>query len=178
MQVEETGYLLVRIDTDPGGDGFCFCTPTNHPEDIARGLVDGQWADNNQTFGQVFPRETTRIRALEAQIAELRKLLRQCRDDTIGPLVAGGDGGTYVVRHLSPTTINAITSALQNKDATTTPKFTHGDRVTKTKGSSWTGLVVGTYRTSLTPEGYAVESENEPGSVQIYPASALERIDK
>lgn len=52
-------------------------------------------------------------------------------------------------------------------------KFQLGNRVTKTKGSSWTGRVVGTYSTSLTPEGYAVESENEPGSVQIYPASAL-----
>ena len=51
--------------------------------------------------------------------------------------------------------------------------FRLGDRVTKTKGSSWTGRVVGFYSTSLTPEGYAVESENEPGSVQIYPVGAL-----
>lgn len=56
--------------------------------------------------------------------------------------------------------------------------FTLGDRVTKTKGSSWTGLVVGFYSTSLTPEGYAVESENEPGSVQIYPRSALAQIER
>lgn len=55
-------------------------------------------------------------------------------------------------------------------------KFQIGDRVSKTKGSSWTGRVVGTYSTSLTAEGYAVESENEPGSVQIYPASALAAI--
>jgi hypothetical protein len=52
-------------------------------------------------------------------------------------------------------------------------KFKVGDRVTKTKGSSWTGLVVGFYSTTLTPEGYAVESETEKGSVQIYPAAAL-----
>ena len=52
-------------------------------------------------------------------------------------------------------------------------RFRLGDRVTKTKGSSWTGRVVGFYSTSLTPEGYAVESENEPGSVQIYPVGAL-----
>lgn len=52
--------------------------------------------------------------------------------------------------------------------------FRLGDRVTKTKGSSWTGLVVGFYSTTLTPEGYAVESENERGSVQIYPVGALE----
>lgn len=53
-------------------------------------------------------------------------------------------------------------------------KFKMGDRVSKIKGSSWTGIVVGSYSTSLTPEGYAVESENEPGSVQIYPAAALQ----
>lgn len=54
-------------------------------------------------------------------------------------------------------------------------KFELGDRVTKTKGSNWTGRVVGTYSTALTPEGYAVESDFEHGSVQIYPAAALER---
>ena len=55
-----------------------------------------------------------------------------------------------------------------------TPKFALGDRVTKTKGSRWTGHVVGFYSTSLTPDGYAVESETEVGSVQIYPGNALE----
>lgn len=48
-----------------------------------------------------------------------------------------------------------------------------GARVTKRCGARWTGRVVGFYSTDLTPEGYAVESENEPGSVQIYPAAAL-----
>jgi hypothetical protein len=52
-------------------------------------------------------------------------------------------------------------------------KFSLRERVTKTKGSSWTGLIVGFYRTELTPRGYCVESENEPGSVQIYPEAAL-----
>lgn len=51
-----------------------------------------------------------------------------------------------------------------------------GTRVRKTKGASWQGPVVGYYRTTLTPEGYAVESEREPGSVQIYPRAALERV--
>lgn len=53
-------------------------------------------------------------------------------------------------------------------------KFTLGDKVRKTKGSAWHGTVVGTYSTELTPEGYAVESATERGSVQIYPAAALE----
>ena len=55
------------------------------------------------------------------------------------------------------------------------PKFQLGDTVRKTKGSQWHGTVVGTYSTSLTPEGYAVESSTERGSVQIYPAAALEK---
>ena len=50
------------------------------------------------------------------------------------------------------------------------------DRVRKTWGSSWQGRIVGFYCTSLTPIGYAVESERERGSVQIYPESALERL--
>ena len=52
-------------------------------------------------------------------------------------------------------------------------KFQMGDKVTKISGSNWTGRVVGTYSTALTPEGYAVESAFEKGSVQIYPAKAL-----
>ena len=55
--------------------------------------------------------------------------------------------------------------------------FRYGDLVKKRSGGSWRGKVVGYYRTSLTPEGYAVESAFEPGSVQIYPATALEPWD-
>ena len=55
-----------------------------------------------------------------------------------------------------------------------TPKFKRGDLVRKIKGSQWKGTVVGEYNTELTPEGYAVESSTEKGSVQIYPAAALE----
>jgi hypothetical protein len=54
--------------------------------------------------------------------------------------------------------------------------FKRGDRVEKISGSSWRGIVVGEYSTSLTPDGYAVESEREPGSVQIYPAKALRNL--
>lgn len=52
-------------------------------------------------------------------------------------------------------------------------RFKFGDRVQKRTGSSWHGVVVGWYSTKLTPVGYAVESEREPGSVQIYPDAAL-----
>ena len=53
-------------------------------------------------------------------------------------------------------------------------KFKLGDYVAKTSGSQWSGRIVGEYSTELTPEGYAVESSTEHGSVQIYPAKALE----
>ena len=52
--------------------------------------------------------------------------------------------------------------------------FRMGDKVRKVRGSQWHGRVVGWYSTELTPEGYAVASDRERGSVQIYPASALE----
>lgn len=51
--------------------------------------------------------------------------------------------------------------------------FKLGDYVCKKSGGAWHGVVVGTYSTKLTPEGYAVESSFEPGSVQIYPVTAL-----
>ena len=54
--------------------------------------------------------------------------------------------------------------------------FGLGDRVRKKSGAAWQGQVVGWYSTKLTPEGYAVESESHPGSVQIYPVAALERV--
>ena len=56
------------------------------------------------------------------------------------------------------------------------PNFQRGDLVRKRSGSAWEGIVVGEYSTSLTPEGYAVESLYHPGSVQIYPVAALELV--
>lgn len=55
--------------------------------------------------------------------------------------------------------------------------FAIGDTVRKKSGSEWEGAVVGFYSTSLTPEGYAVESSSHAGSVQIYPAKALEAVN-
>ena len=54
--------------------------------------------------------------------------------------------------------------------------FRIGDKVRKVRGSQWKGSIVGWYSTQLTKEGYAVESDTELGSVQIYPASALELV--
>lgn len=70
--------------------------------------------------------------------------------------------------------LNATTT--QDAFPRTHTAFRLGQRVRKTKGSRWQGRVVGWYSTALTPEGYAVESDTELGSVQIYPATALEAI--
>ena len=54
------------------------------------------------------------------------------------------------------------------------PAFRLGDKVKKRNGAEWHGVVVGRYRTHMTPDGYAVESAFESGRVQIYPGHALE----
>ena len=51
-----------------------------------------------------------------------------------------------------------------------------GTRLRKKSGLSWQGKVVGYYSTDLTDVGYCIESEREPGSVQIYPGQALEPV--
>lgn len=56
-------------------------------------------------------------------------------------------------------------------------KFRMGDLVKKSTGSEWEGRVVGWYSTEQTKEGYAVESDAHKGSVQIYPAKALEAVE-
>lgn len=52
--------------------------------------------------------------------------------------------------------------------------FQMGDFVAKKGRASWRGRIVGWYRTDLTKLGYAIESYFEPGSVQIYPETAIE----
>ena len=53
-------------------------------------------------------------------------------------------------------------------------KFKLGDKVHKPKGANWSGTIVGTYSSTFTEEGYAVESDKHLGVVQIYPVGALE----
>jgi len=57
-----------------------------------------------------------------------------------------------------------------------THTFDIGTRVRKKSGSQWEGFVCGYYSTSLTPNGVCVESSTHKGSVQIYPAKALEIV--
>jgi dihydrofolate reductase (trimethoprim resistance protein) len=55
----------------------------------------------------------------------------------------------------------------------TDAQFQCGALVQKKGRASWRGKIVGWYRTEVTALGYAVESAFEPGSVQIYPETAL-----
>ena len=55
----------------------------------------------------------------------------------------------------------------------TNPRFNIGDPVRKITGSSWYGRIVGTYISTLMPEGYCVESARYPGLIQVYPVGAL-----
>ena len=72
-----------------------------------------------------------------------------------------------------------VIKALRLLAAVESGGFNIGDRVRK-KGEKgqWHGRIVGFYSTEITPIGYAVESERETGSVQIYPTSALEKYDE
>ena len=104
--------------------------------------------------------EAERIRVLALDSDEPRRM-HDAQDDHISHAAA--------IRALSASPLTEEQPAA---------KFKRGDRVQKIKGSAWRGHVVGTYSTSLTPEGYNVESENEPGSVQLYPAAALETLPR
>ena len=124
----------------------CAC-PKNLRDKIERlGAENGQLRAANERL----------LRALEHYAC-------RCADDAC----EAGNRGDVSCGH------TARAALAQKRDASGV-KFHLGDRVRKTSGSSWQGVVVGTYSTNLTPEGYCVESEREPGSVQIYPAKALE----
>ena len=55
--------------------------------------------------------------------------------------------------------------------------YQYGDAVCKKtrggKGAHFRGHVVGFYKSSLTEEGYAIESAFEQGTVQIYPLKMI-----
>ena len=56
-------------------------------------------------------------------------------------------------------------------------EFYLGDIVNKKDDLEWQGKVVGFHAPSIAIEGYAVESLSHKGSVQIYPAKALIKIE-
>jgi len=88
------------------------------------------------------------------------------------------DDGEYMTVSQHERIVAALTRPAQTEQQPEqSGKFAMHQRVRKTSGSEWHGRICGTYSTSLTPEGYAVESEAHAGSVQIYPAKALEAVD-
>ncbi|WP_420961137.1 hypothetical protein [Brucella sp. IR073] len=54
VAVDGVGYAMVQVNTPPDVNGWCLCTPFNHPEDVAKGHVEGELAVGSQFFGQVF----------------------------------------------------------------------------------------------------------------------------
>jgi hypothetical protein len=82
--------------------------------------------------------------------------------------------GSTIMVFPTMTQANIVADAITGSPG---PKWELGQRLRKIRGSSWQGKVVGYYTTELTPIGYAIESEREPGSVQIYPESALEEVN-
>ena len=148
--------------------------------------------DKRPLVGQT--KALAQIRALKAEIASLQtKLteyaeLRDADTERLGnvteKLIKAEATPTYYAIHETlvaalETGLGAMVVHIPTEEvyAQPEPTFKLGDFVRKTKGSKWKGRVVGTYSTTLTPEGYAVESSTETGSVQIYPASALELFD-
>ena len=83
-----------------------------------------------------------------------------------------------------PAKCDEIARFLQSQFSERDPKFDAlrenwplGTLVRKTKGSRWQGKIVGYYSTELTPYGVSIESSTEIGSVQIYPVSAIEKVE-
>jgi dihydrofolate reductase (trimethoprim resistance protein) len=105
---------------------------------------------------------------LLARIAELELALRELKDAT------SGLPSQPAIQRIDAAWAEALREGAPNTWSPPLPKFSLGDRVFKSNGSAWSGVVVGRYSTTLTPEGYCVESDSHPGSVQIYPAAALQ----
>lgn len=53
LAVGSTGWVEVRVDTEHT-DGWCFCTPRSHPDDVAAGRIEDEFNDRYQIFGRVF----------------------------------------------------------------------------------------------------------------------------
>ena len=67
------GYTKVRIDTTPDKDGWCFCTPFNHPEDIER-FGHTKFNEEYQIFTQIEiddPMKTTLFRPKNSTIFKM-----------------------------------------------------------------------------------------------------------
>lgn len=67
IEAEGVGWARVRIDTPPDADGWCFCTPSNHPKDVEN-LAYPEWDDSAQFYGQVAAKDV--LASLERLLLE------------------------------------------------------------------------------------------------------------
>ncbi len=120
------------------------------------------------------PAETVRLISSEANWpdAKIIEVLHSCGVDTY-PSKHG-----FSATQVSATSIPTLRAVLQILAGAKPATWPRGTIVRKKSGSEWEGAIVGTYSSSITPEGYAVESSTHKGSVQIYPVGALELVTK
>ena len=150
VEVETPDGKSVRAGTWLKRDGYDVLALTVHKSDLPAAPSEGHAALDPKG-----------LEAAKAAIAYV------CREKDIADAITAYLAATTP----AATLIEALASRSPNEMLER--RFEIGERVTKIKGSSWTGRVVGFYATALTPIGYCVESENEPGSVQIYPEAAI-----
>ena len=150
VEVETPDGKSVRAGTWLKRDGYDVLALTVHKSDLPAAPSEGHAALDPKG-----------LEAAKAAIAYV------CREKDIADAITAYLAATTP----AATLIEALASRSPNEMLER--RFEIGERVTKIKGSSWTGRIVGFYATALTPIGYCVESENEPGSVQIYPEAAI-----
>ena len=85
----------------------------------------------------------------------------------------GGQGTADRYRDIARAALAAMQPRGEQQEWPADAAFPLGALVQKKGRASWRGKIVGWYRTDITAIGYAVESAFEPGSVQIYPETAL-----
>lgn len=143
---------------EPDGP-YAFNYPLPDDDVVQRGLM----AERPRTVQPLYAAPIAQAAPLKPH--QLRELVNDLRD------VARKYHATEQLREQIAYTLRTALSAQG------AGKFAMRQRVRKTSGSEWQGRICGTYSTALTPEGYAVESEAHAGSVQIYPAKALEAVE-
>ena len=113
-------------------------------------------------------------KALEALLSEILQQLKVCKEEIYRPVLMTQGQFTELIK-----IVQTAQQTQANAVAMPEGAFKIGDRVRK-KGNKgqWHGRICGFYRATHTPIGYAVESERELGSVQIYPETALEIYER
>lgn len=142
-------------------------------EELAKAATPGPWKLNGFRLEQVCDSAGFIVATATSTPSMDERSLQQRAEDQAA-FIAAANPATVLSM---VATIRALQEQLKTaREDAGNRKFNLGDRVEKISGSSWRGYIVGFYATTLTPEGYAVESENEPGSVQIYPVTAIRAL--